>query len=105
MIALYILVVLVRLVAMIILSPAMYYSGEGFNIKELILSVWGGLRGALCIALALVVYTDSELKNERGKILVLFFTCGVAALTLLINGVTAPWVVNEIKLIENISVR
>lgn len=35
--------------------------GEGINYKETLVAVWGGLRGALAIALALIIFT---LKSE-----------------------------------------
>lgn len=41
-----------------VLWPLLIWTGEGFSFAELILSVWGGLRGALGIALALVVFTN-----------------------------------------------
>ena len=71
------------------LWPLLIWTGEGFNFAELILSVWGGLRGALGIALSLVVFTNFEIENARTRTLVLFHTCGVAALTLIVNGTTA----------------
>lgn len=93
---LYIFVILIRLISIFVLSPILYHTGESFNKKEFALCVWGGLRGALGIALALVVYTNEEVENQRAKTLILFFTCGIAALTLLINGVTAPMLVEEL---------
>lgn len=85
--------------------PLLKRTGEGYTFKELILSVWGGLRGALSIALALSVYHNFEVLEGRAKILILFHTCGIAALTLVVNGTTAKNLVEEIKLIENVRVR
>lgn len=64
LIALYVLVVIVRVISTLVLSPILYYTGEGFNTKEMILTIWGALRGALGIALALVVYAT---EHEDGK--------------------------------------
>lgn len=100
---------LIRFVSILILMPTLYWTGEGFDMKELILSVWGGLRGALGIALALSVFVnyeeESDPKHRRAGSLILFHTCGVAALTLLVNGTTAKTVVNELNIIRNVDVR
>lgn len=102
---LYFFVILIRLVGIGIFYPILQKTGEGFDYKELILSVWGGLRGALGIALALAVFANKDFTSRRAKILILFHTCGIATLTLLINGTTAKGVVEDIDLILNLKAR
>lgn len=76
--------------------------GEGFNFKEFVVASWGGLRGALALALALIVYSDkTPLIHQRTKDLILFHTTGIAALTLLINGPTCSKLLNAVNLITN----
>lgn len=49
----------------------------------------------------MVVFQDSELENERAKVLILFHTAALATLTLVFNGSTASFIVKWIKLIAN----
>lgn len=99
LIVLFIFIIIIRFIAILICYPILKHTGEGFTFKELKLSVWGGLRGALAIALALSIYTNFEINSGRAKTLILFHTCGIAALTLLVNGTTAKNLVEEIKII------
>ena len=56
--------------------------------EEGIVLVYGGLRGALGLSLALMVGTDDGFP-ERLREIVVFNMAGVATLTLLVNGTTA----------------
>ena len=85
-----------------LLWPILKVMGEGLNFKEYMIACWGGLRGALALALALIVYSD---KNDnipiRTKDLILFHTTGCATLTLLINGPTCSKLLEMVQLITN----
>ena len=80
-------------------------TGDGCTWKEIIVLGWGGLRGALALALALVVETDKHMENDPIKLivrdLILFHTISMVIMTLLINGTTSKLVLNLIGLIEN----
>ena len=54
----YLLLIGIRFLVIGILVPILYLTGESFNWKEYLLTCWGGLRGALSLALALVVAVD-----------------------------------------------
>ena len=71
----------------IVLYPIMKDLGQGLTGKEALVLVYGGLRGALGLSLALMVGVDIEFP-ERLRELVVFNMAGVATLTLLINGTT-----------------
>lgn len=90
---------------MVVLYPLLKITGEGISFKESIVAIWGGLRGALGLALALIVFSDKnhykEPLSERVKILILFHTCGVAVLTLILNGSTCGFLLKKINLITN----
>ncbi len=45
---------------MAILFPCLKYTGHGMNKAEYITASWGGLRGALAIALAISVASDDK---------------------------------------------
>lgn len=67
--------------------PILRNTGYGLTNKEFYVVVWGGLRGALGITLALMVAVDEELPI-RLRELTLFYMSGMAALTLIVNGTT-----------------
>lgn len=78
--------------------------GEGMTWKETIFAVWGGLRGALALALALIIYAEEsepEGINKRTQSLILFHTCGIVTMTLLINGTTCAHLVDYLGIISN----
>ena len=54
---------------------------------------WGGLRGALALALALAVPATVP---ERGAIILASFV--VVAFSILIQGLTMPWLVKRLRL-------
>ena len=72
--------------------------GYGITWKELIILFYGGLRGAICMSLALIVKADPDV-SERFKNLVMLFCNGMVVLTLLINGSTCGLVVKKIGMI------
>merc|ERR1740138_1086569 len=79
-----------------VLFPFMSRMGGGFSWKDATILTWGGLRGAVGLALALDVdiqfaHKSARENNERDFELgshVLFHVSGVAMLTLLVNGLT-----------------
>lgn len=46
-----------------ILNTPLKNTGEGLNYKEKYVAFWGGLRGALAIALGLIIYADEPNPN------------------------------------------
>ena len=72
---------------------------------NMILVAWGGLRGAVGLALALVIAGDERLQmrdeDDPRTILrykLVFFVAGIVVLTLLLNGISTSWVVKKFKL-------
>ncbi len=87
MFGLYLAMQVCRAIMVIVLYPIMKDLGQGLTGKEALVLVYGGLRGALGLSLALMVGVDDEFP-ERLRELVVFNMAGVATLTLLINGTT-----------------
>jgi len=76
-IILYFFLNIARAIMMACLFPFMKRLGDKITFKESVIIVWGGLRGALALALALIVATDDLVTTEfskRQKDLVLFHT-------------------------------
>ena len=80
--------------------PMNYLGRYQLDYKNTMLCVWGGLRGAVGLALALIVENDLEIKCEHPYLgaRFLFHTAGIVVLTLCVNGVTTSSVVNFLGL-------
>ena len=78
---------LIRTAVIFIFYPVMKRLGYGIDRREAIILSWGGLRGALGLALALLVsYTVSIPEDIRDQVLLM--TAGVVTLTLAVNATT-----------------
>jgi NhaP-type Na+/H+ or K+/H+ antiporter len=75
-------------------------NGYGINKKEIIVLIYGGLRGALGLCLALIISVDKELPT-RFRELTVFYMCGMAVLTIVINGFTCGKVVDYVEMIKS----
>lgn len=73
--------------------PLIIRSGYGITSKELVVLIYGGLRGALGMCLSLFVGVDPDL-NIRFRELTVFYMCGMAMLTIVVNGLTCNKLVN-----------
>lgn len=76
-----------RLAAVGVLYPFLRAIGYGLGGRDAVVLTWGGLRGAVGLALALVVAQDPRVPAALGD-QVLFLTAGIVVLTLLVNGST-----------------
>lgn len=88
-----------RALVIFLLFPFMRKTGYGLTVKDAYVLWWGALRGAIGLALALIVagvddkYISPEIKNQF-----LFLTAGIVTLTLLVNAPTMKWLVNKLGL-------
>lgn len=73
--------------------------GYGFTFKELILLSFVGLRGAVGLALALIVHSNPK-GDQSTKDLTLFATSSVAFLTIVVNGTAAEYLIKYLGLNE-----
>lgn len=55
---------------------------------------WGGLRGAVGLALSLIVDLDVNRIDPKFRALTIFYMGVIAALTLLVNGTSMPVILN-----------
>lgn len=86
---LYVCALLIRGGTIAMFSPLLGRIGIGINREKALVLAWGGLRGAVALALALVVAQDPAIPNEIGD-MILFLCAGMVVLTILINGSTMP---------------
>ena len=94
---LYIGVQLIRALAIWLCLPVLKRVGIGITREKAIVLTWGGLRGAVSLALALIVAQDVTLPSLLGD-QVLFLCAGLVVLTILINGTTMGAVLAWLKL-------
>ncbi|MCE2594225.1 sodium:proton antiporter [Motilimonas cestriensis] len=94
---LYIGIQLIRALCVIILMPLLSRFGIGINRDKAVVLIWGGLRGAVSLALALIIAQDSLLPKELGD-QVLFLTAGIVVMTIVINSSSMRWVLAKLKL-------
>ncbi|XP_062603630.1 sodium/hydrogen exchanger 10-like [Saccostrea cucullata] len=88
MFALYFGIFVIRGLVIAIFSPILKHTGYGLSWQEGMVMTWGGLRGAVGLALALQVAHHDEIDSETVGIRVLIHVSGIVFLTLLINATT-----------------
>lgn len=94
---LYIALTLIRAVSVWTLMPLLGRIGVGITREKAAVLVWGGLRGAVSLALALSLAQDSGVPQVlRDQIL--FLTAGIVILTIVINGSTIEWLLHRLAL-------
>jgi NhaP-type Na+/H+ or K+/H+ antiporter len=115
LILIYPIVIIARGAAVLMFYPLLKRLGTKCTWQEAVVMWWGGLRGAVGLALALAVYHSaydsgmwSDAQNSAGTILVcrdapqmiLMVTCSVVCTTVIINGITIAPLMKRLKLTE-----
>ena len=108
-ILLYLVLLCIRMIVITAMFPFLSNKSHKFNFNEAIFVSWAGLRGALSMALALIVENSSTSNSDSSGNSVssketsrlLFYVGGIAALTLIINATTAKAVLTYFKLIDD----
>ena len=90
---LYVLLHIVRFTFVLIAWPAMSCTGYKFTFKHCVLVSYGGLRGAVGLALAIMVQHSEEVPEDVRRV-TLFHIAGIVLLTLVINGTTTGFVID-----------
>jgi len=97
MFVLYISLHVVRGLMVLLFYKILQRYGYSFDWRKGIVLTYSGLRGAVGLVLAMIVWDAHELDSKvRSK--VLFHTAAIAFLTIMINGTTAGWVVRKVGL-------
>ncbi|MFC2113254.1 cation:proton antiporter [Bacteroidota bacterium] len=93
----YIGVHVVRAIVIVALYPLMRRAGYGLPKKDAIVVWYGALRGAIGLALALIVAAETSIDQEIRDTF-LFLTAGLVTLFSLVNATTIKYVVNGLGL-------
>jgi|694.fasta_scaffold126473_3 NhaP-type Na+/H+ or K+/H+ antiporter len=67
------------------------------SFKEVLFASYSGLRGAVALVLALILTEEEKVPNEVCY-LILFHVCGIVFWTLIINGLTAGYLLKYLQL-------
>ena len=94
---LYVSLQLIRAFSVVLFMPLLKRIGIGINRQKATVLVWGGLRGAVSLALALTVAQNDLIPKEIGD-QILFLCAGVVVLTMLLNGGSMGWVLKKLGL-------
>jgi len=84
----------IRFLMVLFIYPLLSRMGTGFSPSDAVVLSWGGMRGAVCLALAVDVEISFDEQNEQtGKHSmvgdqILFMVAGMAMLSLLVNGIS-----------------
>jgi len=90
-------ILIIRTVVIVGLMPILARIGIGLTKEKSIVLIWGGLRGAVSLALALIVATNENLDiHLRDQIL--FLTAGIVVLTIIVNGSSMRFVMAKLGL-------
>ncbi|KAK3275350.1 Son of sevenless 1, variant 3 [Cymbomonas tetramitiformis] len=84
---LYIYLIVTRFLTIGVLFPWLQRIGYSLDYANASIMAWGGLRGAVGLALGMIVYEEPAF-SSRDQMLVIFHVGGIVILTLLINGST-----------------
>ncbi|WP_065204377.1 cation:proton antiporter [Shewanella woodyi] len=79
------------------LMPILARIGIGLTKEKSVVLIWGGLRGAVSLALALIVATNESLDIQL-RDQVLFLTAGIVVLTIVVNGSSMRFVMAKLGL-------
>ncbi|CAD8193501.1 unnamed protein product [Paramecium pentaurelia] len=99
MIGFYFLMILARFLMVLTFYPFLKCFGYPISKSELIVLVYGGLRGGLGLTLSLMVGCDEDLP-ARFRHLAVFYAAAMALITNMINGTTCKTLVKCVKMID-----
>ncbi len=94
---LYVCATLIRGGTITLFNPILKRIGIGITREKSLVLIWGGLRGAVALALALVVAQNPDIPAEVGE-MILFLCAGMVVLTILVNGMTMPMLFRKLGL-------
>eukprot|EP01135_Chromosphaera_perkinsii_P009519 Nk52_evm9s1779 gene=Nk52_evmTU9s1779 len=84
-------------------APLLKRLGYGLTAKDAFVLIWGGLRGAVGLALAITVNESKDFidHNEEGtNDKIMFYTAGTVAFTLIINGTSMKYIMKAMGMTD-----
>ncbi|KAK9791813.1 hypothetical protein WJX73_006506 [Symbiochloris irregularis] len=102
---LWVYLLVIRVIMLALAYPFLRNMGYGITAKECIVLSWAGLRGAVGLSLALIVYLDTDIGDARFSILTFFYMGAQAFLTVVIQGTSTPLLLRALGMTKPPSVR
>uniref|UniRef100_A0A7S4GL03 Cation/H+ exchanger transmembrane domain-containing protein n=1 Tax=Oxyrrhis marina TaxID=2969 RepID=A0A7S4GL03_OXYMA len=98
----YVFMVLGRALMLLVVYPVLKFSGPGVSFSDCVVIWWGGLRGAVGLALAIMVDNDASENriDTKQSSRIMLLVAGCAFLTLVVNAPTAELVVRKLGIID-----
>lgn len=93
----YAIVLIARYLSILIFQPRLSNLGYGLQWKESLVIAYGGLKGAIGISFAMIVFEDAEYSLKTRNLFLMHVTAN-SLLTLLINGMTTGFIINILRL-------
>ena len=97
MIIMYVACTIIRAITVGLVYTLFSIGGTNLEKRDQIITIWAGLRGAVGLSLAMMVFSNNIICKPIREI-VMFHTAGIVVLTVCINSVTIPKVVNIVGL-------
>ena len=94
---LFVAVHIIRALVILLFYPIMRKTGYGLPVKDAVVLWYGALRGAVGLALALIVVGETTIPSDIREQF-LFLIAGLVTMTLLINATTIKYLVNALGL-------
>jgi NhaP-type Na+/H+ or K+/H+ antiporter len=99
MIAFWIIMIVIRGIIIYGFYPILKSRGYGLSKKELIVLIFGGLKGGLGISLSMIITVD-PFYTPRVRQLFTFYMGGMVLLTVIVNGLTTKKLLEYIEMIH-----
>lgn len=93
----YVALTVIRAVMIAMFYPLMKRIGYGMTVKDGVVAWWGGLRGAIGLALALIVASEPGIDQEV-RTQILSITAGIVFITSVVNATTIKWLIDTLGL-------
>ena len=100
LVTLYVGLQVIRLIAIGSLWPILTKIGYAISWKSILVMTWGGLRGAVGLALALIVSQDPRISSTTLGTKFLFHTAGIVLLSLLINATSVKYLLRVLGMFD-----
>lgn len=97
---LYVSMFLIRGLMMLVLWIPLNKVGSPISGQEGVAIVWSGLRGAVSVAMGMIVDIEPGIHHRIGS-QIMFHVGGIAALTLIVNSITTPYVLRALGLAKS----
>ncbi|KAB0793968.1 hypothetical protein PPYR_13588 [Photinus pyralis] len=88
-----------RILTYAVLTPIISRTGYGFTFKGMIIAIWSVMKGPIPFIVVLYMYTELKLETQVRRDMLLLVSA-LQVLTVLINGLSAPFLLNVFGISE-----